>query len=157
MHCAHDVDLKTLTPAHIIRAHTKPTHIRHDNVKAPECGARRLYPGFECHAIAHINGLPHDHEAMSLERRHGSANSRCIPGADTHVTPLVGEFLSDGTANATSATRDERLLPLESQAHALFLLKSNNGITGLFSWINTYRRRIFLRNLSARSLDGSFS
>jgi hypothetical protein len=36
-------------------------------------------------------------------------------------------------------------------------LPPNNGLSGLFSWINAYRRRIFLLNLSARGLYGSFS
>ena len=33
----------------------------------------------------------------------------------------------------------------------------NNGLSGLFSWINAYRRQIFLLNLSVRGLYGSFS
>jgi hypothetical protein len=35
--------------------------------------------------------------------------------------------------------------------------RPNNGISGLFSWINAYRRRFFLLNLSTRGLDGNFS
>src|SRR5215831_13215045 len=36
-------------------------------------------------------------------------------------------------------------------------LQPNNGMSGLFSWINAYRRRFSLLNLSTRGLDGSFS
>jgi hypothetical protein len=36
-------------------------------------------------------------------------------------------------------------------------LAPNNGLSGLFSWINAYRRQIFLLNFSTRDLYRSFS
>jgi hypothetical protein len=41
--------------------------------------------------------------------------------------------------------------------HYLAFPQPNNGLSGLLSWINAYRRQFFLLNLSARGLYGSFS
>jgi hypothetical protein len=39
----------------------------------------------------------------------------------------------------------------------LMLWQPNNGLSGLFSWINAYRRQFFLLNLSTRGLYRRFS
>src|SRR5262249_36860988 len=71
---------------------------------------------------------------------------------DLDVGLEAGSFIEQITGNRT--------IQVDSSCHGnsrFPVLASNNGITRLFSWINTYRRRIFLRNLSARGLYGSFS
>jgi hypothetical protein len=37
------------------------------------------------------------------------------------------------------------------------LHRANNGLSGLFFWMNASKRQIFLLNLAARGLYGSFS